>query len=64
MCLLCDLGRGCLASANGPDRLVGNDDLAPVRDAICDGVELGFEDVIGGSALPVLQLLSNTNNRH
>lgn len=52
------LRAGDLAGANGPDGLVGNDDLAPVRYLLGDGAELGRDDVDGLLGLALLERLA------
>ena len=50
------------AGSDGPDGLVGQDDLAPVRDLISDGFELGETDLLSLSGFPFLQLLADAGN--
>lgn len=58
MDLLSLLSGGDLASANGPDGLVGNDDVAPVGDLVLEGLEL-LGDVLDGLAtLTLLKALT------
>lgn len=52
------LGGGDLAGANGPDGLVGDDDLAPVLDLVRDSLELLGDNVDGGAGLPLLEALT------
>jgi hypothetical protein len=52
------LGGGNLAGANGPDGLVGNDNLAPVRDLLLEGRKLGADDVDGLAGLALLEGLA------
>lgn len=58
--LLCLLGGGNLASANGPDGLVGNDDLGPVTGANLglESVQLLGDDRDGGAGLTLLERLA------
>lgn len=58
MDLLGLLGGGDLAGANGPDGLVGNDDLAPVADLLLEGGELVGNDLEGLAGLALLQGLA------
>lgn len=58
MDLLGLLGGGDLAGADGPDGLVGDDDLAPVGDLGLQGGELGGDDVEGLAGLALLQALA------
>lgn len=62
MDLLGLLSAGDLAGADGPDRLVGNDDLAPVLDLLGDGAELVGDDVDGLVGLSLLEGLTNAEN--
>ena len=56
------LGGGDLAGANGPDRLVGNDDLAPVLDLLADGSELVDDDLHGLASVALLKSLANAED--
>lgn len=56
------LSAGDLAGADGPDGLVGNDDLAPVLDLLGDGTELVGNDVDGLVGLSLLKGLANAEN--
>lgn len=59
MDLLGLLSSGDLAGANGPDGLVGNDDLGPVRaDLGLEGGELLGDDVDGLAGLTLLERLA------
>lgn len=58
MDLLRLLGAGNLAGANGPDGLVGHDDLAPVGDLVLDGLELAGDNVDGEARLALLERLA------
>lgn len=58
MDLLGLLGGGDLAGANGPDGLVGNDDLAPVADLLLEGGELVGNDLEGLAGLALLEGLA------
>lgn len=60
MNLLCLLGGGNLAGANGPDGLVGNDDLGPVTGANLglESVQLLGDDRDGGAGLTLLERLA------
>lgn len=60
MNLLCLLGSGNLASADGPDGLVGNDNLGPVTGANLglEGVQLLGDDRDGGAGLTLLERLA------
>jgi hypothetical protein len=60
--LLSLLSRGNLAGTNGPDGLVGNDDLAPVLDLLGDGAELVGDDLDGLVGLSLLERLANAQN--
>lgn len=51
-------GGSNLARANGPDGLVGNDDLAPVRDLGLEGLELLADDLDGLVSLALLERLA------
>lgn len=51
-----------LAGTNGPDWLVGNDDLAPVLDLLRDGGQLGSDDVDGLAGLALLEGLANAED--
>ena len=57
-----NLRRGDLASTNGPDGLVGDDDAAPVLDRGLEALELGLEDVVGGVSLALLQRLADAHD--
>jgi hypothetical protein len=48
-------GRGDLASTDGPDGLISNDDLAPVGDLSLQGSELASNNLEGLSRLALLQ---------
>jgi len=52
------LGGSDLAGANGPDGLVGDDDLAPVLDLLGDGGKLGNDDLHGLAGLALLEGLA------
>lgn len=52
------LGGGDLAGADGPDGLVGDDDLAPVLDLLGDGGELGNDNLHGLVGLALLEGLT------
>ena len=54
MGILCNSWRGGLASADGPDGLVGDNNVGPVLDGAPHGVELLLEDVICLIGLPLL----------
>lgn len=56
------LSAGDLAGADGPDGLVGNDDLAPVLDLLGDGAELVGDDFDGLVGLSLLEGLTNAEN--
>jgi hypothetical protein len=56
--LLSLLSGGDLASANGPDRLVGNDDLTPVRDLGLESLQLLADDLNGLASLTLLEGLA------
>jgi large subunit ribosomal protein L43 len=56
--LLSLLSGSNLASANGPDGLVGNDDLAPVGDLGLEGLELSADNLDGLAGLALLQALA------
>lgn len=58
--LLCLLSRGDLASADGPDGLVGNDDLGPVAGANfgLEGVQLLGDDSDSRAGLALLERLT------
>ena len=56
------LSAGDLAGADGPDGLVGNDDLAPVLDLLGDSAELVGNDVDGLVGLSLLEGLANAEN--
>lgn len=58
MDLLSLLSGGDLAGANGPDGLVGNDDLAPVGDLRAEGLELLADDLDGLASLTLLEGLT------
>lgn len=58
--LLCLLDSGNLASANSPDRLVGNDNLAPVADLFADSSELLLNDSDGLAGLALFEGLAAT----
>lgn len=58
MDLLGLLGGGDLAGANGPDGLVGDDDLGPVGDLSLEGGELLADDLDGLAGLTLLQRLA------
>lgn len=49
---------GDLAGANGPDGLVGDDDLGPVADLLLEGGELGGDDLEGLVGLALLERLT------
>lgn len=58
MDLLGLLSGGDLASADGPDGLVGNDDLAPVGNLGLEGLELLLDDLDGLASLTLLEALT------
>lgn len=58
MDLLSLLSGGNLASANGPDGLIGDDDLRPVGDLGLESGELLADDIDGLAGLTLLQGLS------
>lgn len=58
MDLLSLLSGGNLASANGPDGLIGDDDLRPVRDLGLESGKLFADDIDGLAGLTLLQGLS------
>lgn len=58
MNLLCLLSAGDLSSANGPNGLVGNDNLAPVTDLLLEGRELASNDLQGLASLTLFQGLT------
>ena len=60
--LLSLLSAGDLAGTNGPDGLVGNDNLAPVLDLLGDGAELVGDDLDGLVGLSLLEGLANAEN--
>ena len=60
--VLCDGGRGGLTSANGPDRLVGNDNSAPAAHNSLNCIKLSLEDVIGLVSLSLFESLTNTKD--
>lgn len=60
MDLLGLLGGSNLAGADGPDGLIGNDDLAPVGDLGLEGGDLVGDDVEGLAGLALLQALAAT----
>lgn len=60
--LLCLLGGGDLAGADGPDGLVGNDDLAPVLDLLGHGGELADDNLHGLVGLALLEGLANAED--
>jgi hypothetical protein len=60
--LLSLLSGGDLASANGPDGLVGDDDLAPVLNLLGDSTELVGDDFDGLVGLSLLKGLANAEN--
>ena len=50
---------GCgLASANGPDGLISDDNVAPLVDRALDGTELSGEDRVGFASLSLLESLT------
>ena len=49
---------GDLAGANGPDGLVGDDDLGPVADLLLEGSELSGDDLKGLVGLALLERLA------
>lgn len=58
MDLLGLLSGGDLAGANGPDRLVRDDDLTPVGDLRLESLELGADDLDGLAGLALLEGLA------
>lgn len=58
--MLGDVRSCCLAGANGPDWLVGQDDLVPVVDL--KGLELGLQVSIGLTGLSLLEGLTQTDD--
>ena len=60
MGLLGDVGSCCLAGADGPDWLVGQDHLVPVVDL--QGLELGLQVSIGLTSLSLLEGLAQTDD--
>lgn len=59
MSLLSDLGGGSKASTDGPDGLVGNDDLGPVLALLSNSVQLSRVDGLGLARLTLLLLLTD-----
>jgi hypothetical protein len=56
------LGGSDLAGADGPDGLVGDDDLAPVLHLLADGRELVDDDFHGLVGLALLESLANAED--
>jgi len=53
---------GSNSGTDGPDWLVGDDDLAPVVNLLTDGSELSSVDLVGLSALSLIELLSDASH--
>mmetsp|Transcript_22539 Transcript_22539/g.45270 ORF Transcript_22539/g.45270 Transcript_22539/m.45270 type:complete len:234 (-) Transcript_22539:152-853(-) len=51
-----------LAGANGPDRLVGNDDLRPVLDGLGNSLHLTFANLNGLASLSFFKELTDAKN--
>ena len=49
-------------SSNLPDGLVGNDNLAPVLDLVCNSLKLLGDNVDSGASLPLLEALTAAQN--
>jgi len=60
--LLCLLGGGNLAGADGPDGLVGDDDLAPVLDLLGNGGKLADDNLHGLAGIALLEGLTAAQN--
>ena len=56
------LGGGDLAGADGPDGLVGDDNLAPVLDLLADGGELADDDLHGLAGVALLEGLADAED--
>ena len=56
------LGGGDLAGADGPDGLVGNDNLAPVLDLLADGGKLADDNVHGLAGIALLEGLADAED--
>lgn len=50
---------GCLASSNGPDWFISQDNTWPVRDVGEDSLHLSKHHLLGAVSLTILKLLSN-----
>jgi hypothetical protein len=61
MNLLGLLWGGCLSGADGPDRLVCDDHIAPVADTLSDGGKLTLIDGLSLSSFSLLKLLTNAS---
>ena len=59
MSILSDLWGGSLSGSNGPDWLVGDDDVGPVVALLSDGIQLSIIDILGLSRFSFLEQLSN-----
>ena len=62
MGLLGDLGSGSLAGTNGPDGLVGDDDVGPLVDGCLDGIKLSLEHIVGLVFVSLLKSLTNAKD--
>lgn len=62
MSILSLLGGCDDTSADGPDWLVGNDDLAPVAHLLFDCVKLSCVDGIGLSSFTLVEFLTNASH--
>ena len=62
MGVLSDSGGSGLAGADGPDRLVSDDDVGPGSDGSLDGIELSLEDIISVTGLTLLESLTDAKN--
>jgi len=56
------LGGSGLASADGPDGLVSDNDLGPVLDVLADGSELSGVDLVGLVGLSLVELLADAGH--
>ena len=63
MSLLRNFRGCCLPSADSPNRLISDDNLAPVFDARLKSVKLYLQDIVSVAGFALLQLLANADNR-
>ena len=60
--ILSDGWGGCLSSADGPDGLVGNDEVGPAGDGTLYSVKLSLDDIIGLTSFALLKSLTDAED--